>query len=56
MALVASIVELMTGKLDDNLTVPLFAGFTGQIIAYTLGAQLNVFPVTLQWIFGFLAF
>jgi dolichol kinase len=56
MALVASIVELMTGKLDDNLTVPLFAGFTGQIIAYTLGAQLNVFPVTFEWIFSFLTF
>lgn len=56
MALVASIVELMTGKLDDNLTVPLFAGFTGQIIAYTLGAQLNVFPVSLEWIFSFLTF
>jgi len=56
MALVASIVELMTGKLDDNLTVPLFAGFTGQIIAYSLGAQLNVFPAPLQALFSYLTF
>lgn len=34
MALIASIVELFTCKLDDNLTVPLFAAFTGQILTY----------------------
>lgn len=34
MAVVASIVELFTNKLDDNITVPLFSGFAGQIIAY----------------------
>lgn len=32
MALTASVVELLTSKLDDNLTVPLFAGFVGQAI------------------------
>lgn len=44
MAVVASLVELLTGKLDDNLTVPLFAGFTGQMMAYILHAPLTVFP------------
>jgi len=34
MAVVASFVELITNKLDDNLTVPLFAGFMGQLIVY----------------------
>jgi dolichol kinase len=32
MAFTASIVETLTQKLDDNLTVPLFAGFIGQVI------------------------
>jgi len=32
MAIIASLVELLTNKLDDNLTVPLFAGFMGQMI------------------------
>lgn len=44
MAAVASIVELLTGKLDDNLTVPLFSAFTGQIIVYLIGAPLTAFP------------
>lgn len=44
MALVASVVELFTGKLDDNLTVPLFAGFTGQILSYILQTPLEFFP------------
>jgi len=49
MAFVASTVELLTGKLDDNLTVPLFAGFTGQIIAFMTRADLTAFPGPLQW-------
>jgi dolichol kinase len=44
MAFVASLVELLTGKLDDNLTVPLFAAFTGQLMAYFLHAPLTTFP------------
>lgn len=40
MAFVASIVELVTYKLDDNLTVPVFAGFTGHTIAYIMGVNL----------------
>lgn len=34
MAVMGSLVETITQKLDDNLTVPLFAGFTGQIIVF----------------------
>lgn len=34
MAVFASIVETITQKLNDNLTVPLFAGFVGQLIVF----------------------
>ncbi len=34
MAFTASVVETLTQKLDDNLTVPLFAGFVGQLIVF----------------------
>ncbi len=34
MALTATIVEMLTKKLDDNLTVPLFSGFIGQLIVF----------------------
>lgn len=44
MAAVASLVELLTGKLDDNLTVPLFSAFTGQMIVFLLHAPLTTFP------------
>ena len=45
MAVVASVVELLTGKLDDNLTVPLFSAFTGQMLVYALAAApLSTFP------------
>lgn len=53
MAVVASVVELMTNKLDDNLTVPLFAGFTGQMIVYVMGIHLLDFPWPLAWLFAF---
>lgn len=53
MALVASFVELLTNKLDDNLTVPLFAGFTGQMIVYILGIHILEFPEPLGWLFAF---
>lgn len=52
MAFVASLVELLTGKLDDNLTVPLFAGFTGQIVAFMIAVDLSAFPGPLQWFFN----
>jgi phytol kinase len=44
MAIVASVVELMTNKLDDNITVPLFAGFTGQMIVYFFAYEIIDFP------------
>ncbi len=34
MAVTASFVEFITNKLDDNLTVPLFSGFVGQMVVY----------------------
>ena len=44
MALTASLVELWTGKLDDNLTVPLAAGFVGQLLIFYWQIQLTSFP------------
>lgn len=40
MVATASLVELVTHKLDDNLTVPIFAGFVGQIATMIFGIQL----------------
>lgn len=40
MAITASLVEFITNKLDDNLTVPLFAGFVGQMIVYYMSIPL----------------
>ncbi len=34
MAISASFMEVTTNKLDDNLTVPVFAGFVGQMLVY----------------------
>ncbi len=44
MAVVASVVELYTGKLDDNLTVPLISAFSGQMISYLFQIPLAIFP------------
>jgi len=44
MALTASLVELWTGKLDDNLTVPLAAGFVGQMLLFIWQIGLPSFP------------
>jgi len=48
MALVAVFVELFTSKMDDNLTVPLFSGFVGQIIVFYLSLDLPMehFPIS----------
>lgn len=48
MALTASFVELITNKLDDNLTVPLFAGFIGQMIVYFM--NLNLPPINFAFL------
>jgi len=36
MALTATIVETLVKKLDDNLMIPLFSGFNGQLVLYIL--------------------
>ena len=36
MALTATIVEALIYKLDDNLIIPLFSGFNGQLVLYLL--------------------
>lgn len=36
MALAATIVETMVDELDDNLLIPIFSGFAGQIILFSL--------------------
>lgn len=41
MASVATIIELFTDKLDDNLTVPVASGFIGQVLVYYLGINLQ---------------
>lgn len=43
MAFVGTFVEMITQKLDDNLTVPLFAGFAGQCIVFFDGIHLLKF-------------
>jgi len=48
MAVVATVVELFTSKLDDNLTVPLFAGFVGQMIV--LFGEVRLPPVDFNFL------
>lgn len=40
MALMASVVEVFTRKMDDNLTIPLFSGFLGQMIVLYFAIDL----------------
>ena len=37
MAITATFVESVVEKLDDNLLIPLFSGFNGQLARYLLG-------------------
>jgi len=37
MAITATFVESIVEKLDDNLLIPLFSGFNGQLARYLLG-------------------
>jgi len=39
MALTATIVETLIYKLDDNLLIPVFAGFNGQVVMMILGGM-----------------
>jgi dolichol kinase len=55
MALVASVVELLTYKLDDNLTVPISAGFAGHTLAYILGINLVQLTNPIQDLYHFLS-
>jgi len=36
MAITATIVESLVEKLDDNLIIPIFSGFNGQVVRYLL--------------------
>lgn len=51
MAIIATVVELLTHKLDDNLTVPLFAGFVGQMIVYYTDISLPPIDFTFLGLF-----
>ena len=51
MALVATITELLTNKLDDNLTVPLFSGFMGQMIVFYMDLDLPPIDFTFLGLF-----
>jgi len=54
MAGVASFVEITTSKLDDNLTVPLFAAFFGHIVAFLIGVNLVQLTNPMQDFYSFL--
>ena len=51
MALTATFVEIITNKLDDNLTVPLFAGFVGQMLFYYYDLSLPAIDFTFLGLF-----
>ncbi|MFH1917149.1 MAG: diacylglycerol/polyprenol kinase family protein [Nanoarchaeota archaeon] len=40
MAITATFIEAITNKLDDNLLIPIFSGFNGQIVLILLSAQV----------------
>lgn len=52
MAVIATFVELFTRKMDDNLTVPLFSGFVGQMIVYYSGLNLPPIDFTFFGLFN----
>jgi dolichol kinase len=51
MAIVATVVELFSSKIDDNLSVPIFAGFVGQIIVYYFAIHLPAMQFTIPALF-----
>ncbi len=51
MAIVATSTEVITNKLDDNLTVPLFAGFIGEMIVKYYSINLPPLEFTIPGIF-----
>ncbi|MBD3360936.1 hypothetical protein GF366_03995 [Candidatus Peregrinibacteria bacterium] len=40
MAFIATFTEVLTNKIDDNLTVPLFSGFVGQMLVFFFSLDL----------------
>ena len=42
MAFTATLVETLVDKLDDNLIIPLFAGFNGQLALYILAPNARI--------------
>jgi len=51
MAGTATIVETVTDKLDDNLLIPAFSGFNGQLVVFILGiGKMNLSRKTLLYI------
>ncbi|MFA6992418.1 MAG: hypothetical protein WC269_04035 [Candidatus Gracilibacteria bacterium] len=52
MAFVATFTEVITNKLDDNLTVPLFAGFAGQMLVYYFELELPPIDFTFLGLFA----
>ncbi len=51
MAFTATVIEVVTNKLDDNFTVPLFAGFVGQMIVYYTDITLPPIDFTFLGLF-----
>lgn len=51
MAFIAGITEVLTNKIDDNLTVPLFAGFLGQMMVYFFQFELPPVDFTFLGLF-----
>jgi dolichol kinase len=53
MILTASIAEMFSSKLDDNLTVPISSAFVGHTIAYILGVNLVQLTNPIQDLYHF---
>ncbi len=51
MAVIATFTEVITNKMDDNLTVPLFAGFAGQMLVYFFAVELPPIDFTFLGLF-----
>ncbi len=49
MAGTATVVETLTNKLDDNLLIPLFSGFNGQLVYFILSWSENDPSFTIFW-------
>ena len=52
MAITATFVEVFTKKMDDNLTIPLFSGFLGQMIVMYFSLNLPPIEFTFLGLFN----